>query len=538
VGGLFTLGQLNLIDMNYNGGRRLGRQLLTRGIFEEFLVKVGSSAFDIERARQVFEEMLAGEELLTVRLGQELEGPVANGDSIAALSLKDGGREYRVWGRVFVDASQDADLAYLAGVPFTYGYEDIGLPGRYMVSTLVFSLEGVSWPRVMWENLVVDRRRSSAATFRTAWGYDQYIRRYRPENERIGFRGFNMVRQSDGRVFINGLLIYDLNPVDRGARKAAAREAEEEINRFVEFARENLPGFGRARVAGVAPELYVRQSRHMEALYRLSIDDVLGNRDFWDGIGYGSYPVDIQAMDKNLAGVIIGVPERYAVPFRSLVPPNAANLLVVGRSAGYDSLAHGSARVVPVGMVGGQAAGVAAAYALAEGVTFPEIARDEEAIAFIREMLSGQGALVELPAVPESERPEYYEAVVALRRLGLLTAGYDNEYRLEEPLPVQNYLNLLFHGTYRRLNLEGHGDLAGRIYYVMADREGDVDGDNLAELNALFYRYNRHLEAVLPPEAMAGIWRQRVEGDGAVSRGVLYDGIAEYLEAVGNHRGS
>ncbi len=35
------------------------------------------------------------------------------------------------------------------------------------------------------------------------------------------------------------------------------------------------------------------------------------------------------------------------------MPLKIDNLLVVGRSASYDSLAHGSARVIPVGMVTG-----------------------------------------------------------------------------------------------------------------------------------------------------------------------------------------
>ncbi len=531
VGGLFTLGQLNLIDMNRYRAR-FGRRLLTRGIFEEFLVRVGGAAFDLDRAQQVLEAMLAKEELLAVRLGQELAGPLVDVDRITALSLREGEREYKVYGSVFVDASQDADLAYLAGVPFSHGFEDIGLPGKYMVSTLVFSLEGVSWPRVMWETLVVDRRPSSGATFRTAWGYDRYINEYRPENDRIGFRGFNMVRQG-GRVYVNGLLIYGLDPLDREARAAAAEEAKAEVYRFVLFARENLPGFARARVAGFAPELYVRQSRHMQALYRLSIDDVLEDRDFYDGIGYGSYPVDIQAIDKHLAGVVVGVPERYGVPLRSLVPPGIPNLLVVGRSAGYSSLAHGSARVVPVGMVGGQAAGVACAYALAKGVSFQEMARDPAAAGFVREVLAAQGALVGLPEVVAAPRPEHYGAAVRLRRLGLLAAGYHNDYRLEAPLSAQQYLNLLYHGAYRQLNLAGRGELAGRTFYVTADRGGDVSGADLAELNALFYKYNPHLAGLCPPEQMAAQWQKWAVGEGPVPRGVLYEVIAWFLEALG-----
>ena len=59
LGGLFTLGMLNTIDMN----RSESGELLTRGVFNEFFIKIGSKdSFDIEKAKNVFEEMVNAEE--------------------------------------------------------------------------------------------------------------------------------------------------------------------------------------------------------------------------------------------------------------------------------------------------------------------------------------------------------------------------------------------------------------------------------------------------------------------------------------------
>lgn len=68
--------------------------------------------------------------------------------------------------------------------------------------------------------------------------------------------------------------------------------------------------------------------------------------------------------EQRTVGIILGNPDRYGVPFRCLVPVDIDGMLVVGRSASYTSLAAGSARVIPLGMAEGDAAGVAAAYGI------------------------------------------------------------------------------------------------------------------------------------------------------------------------------
>src|SRR5690606_4508426 len=106
-------------------------------------------------------------------------------------------------------------------------------------------------------------------------------------------------------------------------------------------------------------ELYVRETRHIKAFYQLPISDVWENKDHWDSIAFGSYPVDMQATTPKGKDEIVVNPKQYAIPFRSLVPIGKENLLVASRSSGYSSLAAGSARIIPTGMSTGEAAGVA-----------------------------------------------------------------------------------------------------------------------------------------------------------------------------------
>ena len=88
--------------------------------------------------------------------------------------------------------------------------------------------------------------------------------------------------------------------------------------------------------------------------YRLNIVDLLENKDQWDRIAFGSYEGDIQPKDPNDGGTVVLDSYKYAIPFRSIVPQKVDGLLVVGRSASYDTLAHGSARVIPNGMAEGK----------------------------------------------------------------------------------------------------------------------------------------------------------------------------------------
>ncbi|WP_051534307.1 FAD-dependent oxidoreductase [Desulfitibacter alkalitolerans] len=533
VGGLFIVGELNFIDMNYDDNKNL----VTKGIFEEFYKKVGGMVFDIDKGQRVFEEMLAAEELLTVKLNYQLIHPQIDElqTSVTSIKVRDSaGNERDFYGKIFIDASQDADLAYMAGVPFTMGFEDIGLPGKFQASTLVFRIVGVNWYRVMWETLLVDRRSSSKATFKAAWGYDDHIRKYQPESDRISFRGFNMARQKDGQVLINGLLIYGVDAANPQSRADAKELAKSEAYRFIEYARKNLPGFEKASISGFADELYVRQTRHMKGLYRMTIDDVLENRDHWDRIGYGGYPVDIQAVDKHFPGIVIGEPSKYALPFRTMVPLDVNNLLVVGRSASYDSLAHGSARIVGVGMAGAQAAGAASAYSLATKRSFQEIAASQEDLEFIRGVLADQGALVK----PWESKPpkvaghEHYPAMQELRRLGVIVGGYNNNYMLDDPLSIQAFLNLLFNGALRTLNLAGHGDLADKMYFVISQEQGDVNSDNIKSVFENFKRFNPHLNS-LYTEADYNSFINNLpkddEENSQISRGELYKYIADYL---------
>ena len=134
----------------------------------------------------------------------------------------------------------------------------------------------------------------------------------------------------------------------------------------------------------------MRETRHIQGEYRLNIVDVCTNSDQWDRIGFGSYPVDIQRVAPSDSGNVICFPTQYAIPFRSLVPLKVDNLLVVGRAASYDTLPHGSARVMPNSDGGGEAAELRQ-FRQQGNMTFVKCLASKEVIAKLQDQLHKQG---------------------------------------------------------------------------------------------------------------------------------------------------
>ena len=253
-----------------------------------------------------------------------------------------------------------------------------------------------------------------------------------------------MARQRQGTVLINALVVYDVDPLDPASYNDAIGRANAELTYIVPFMRENFIGFRNAELVSTASKLYVRESRHFVGEYQLTIDDLLENRDQWDKIAIGGYPADVQASILQPYGTVIGYPDRYAVPFRSLVPLGVDNLLIVGRSASFTSQAASSARVIPLGMACGQAAGAAAAQSIREDIDFRPLSRDQDAIQRLQSTLRAQGAFLEDFYIPEPIMSHWaYDGLATLRRIGLMAGGYENDYQLDGQMNIWSYKNLL-----------------------------------------------------------------------------------------------
>jgi hypothetical protein len=135
-----------------------------------------------------------------------------------------------------------------------------------------------------------------------------------------------------------------------------------------QFIRDRAPGFERAYIAEIAPQIGIRETRRVRGEYLLTEDDVLDCAAFEDAIGVNGWPVerhvsgDVEfVFQKNPIGV-------NQLPYRMILPLGIDNLLVAGRCASMTHGGQSAARVSGACFAMGQAAGTAAHLALLNDV--------------------------------------------------------------------------------------------------------------------------------------------------------------------------
>ncbi len=447
-GGLMVYSGLNYLDLNYGpSGNILGNKL-----FKEWHQLVGGEvSFPPQEAQAAFNFMLLKEENIKVYRSCELISINKEDNILSSLTLKNKNSLIKVEADRFIDASQDADLAVLAGASYFLGGADIGLPERMMAATLVIHIDNINYNGLR-KDVYSSKFGPSYINNEHAWGFVRIGELYQPENKQIRLRGLNIVLQGKGAIkegYINALLIFGVDPFSEESLDRFYNMAEEEAKSVLEFLKNNLGGFADARLLHSPPELYIRETRHIVSLYQLSTSDLLANKIHNDAIALASYPLDYQASSPDYNGFVLFNPELYGIPFRSLIPEGFKNLLVVGRSSGYSSLAAASSRVLPVGMSTGESAGIAAGLSIKYDSYYPEMVNNMKLISDLQNRLGLKKNLLgrENNIINDKELLPYLENLLSW---GLVIAGYDNDFRLEEPVREIDFSYMLLKGLQER----------------------------------------------------------------------------------------
>jgi hypothetical protein len=390
LGGVLTGAMLNMFDMDV-GPRG---QNLARGVFLEIYDRLGT-VFDVERAKRVFLDEVRREPLLSLRLLTHPVAVVMRGPWITGVVVQNTllHMTQTVCAQRIVDATDDADVAALAGVPYTLGRAASGVDHAMMSATLVFEVGGVSWPQVV--SHVTGRARHHMARgihLGDVWGYGEIMRGYRPAQPGVAVYDLNIGLQNRHTVLINGLLVFGVDGTDPDSVADGMRRAKSELPTLLDFMRTEAPGFSHAYLVRTADYLYIRETRHIRGLYTLTAQDIVSGRVFWDAIGVANYPIDLHPYQPGELNPYAAVRYTYTIPFRSLIPVGVDNLVVAARSISATYEAAGSARIVATTMEEGQAAGAAAALSIRDRVAFPRIARNVALVHALQGLLYVQGA--------------------------------------------------------------------------------------------------------------------------------------------------
>jgi len=312
-----------------------------------------SWTFDTEAMKLLLEAMLVEAGAATWYYSFVADTIVEQGRVRGVIVEGKSGRE-AVLAKVIVDCSGDGDVAARAGVPFRLGRIS---DSACQPMTLMFEIDGLGdWVQTKAEDLY---DQMSAAIRRRGLGVTLPF-------GRVNYAPWIINVPRPGAADVQATHVYQMNPLDTRDLTRATIQARRQAHELVE-AMKGVPGLGRVRLVQTAAAIGVREARHLVGRYTLGLEDLKAGRRFEDAVTFGAFGVDIHDVkrgEKSTHGTKI---RPYQIPYRCLLPASIRGLLFAGRCISGTHEAHASYRVTGTCMAMGQAAGLAAAMAAAEG---------------------------------------------------------------------------------------------------------------------------------------------------------------------------
>ncbi|QDT66497.1 putative FAD-binding dehydrogenase [Calycomorphotria hydatis] len=195
----------------------------------------------------------------------------------------------------------------------------------------------------------------------------------------------------NSEVYIHGVRV-PADPTNAADLSRAEMQGRADAWAMYEIWKKEVPAFKHAYFIESYPWIGVRESRRLVGQYVLNEEDLKESRSFDDAIATGCWYFDLHP-NKTTKGTANDFsphkaqPKPYDIPYRSLLPQEIDNLLVAGRCHSATRGAHSSTRVTATAMAMGEAAGHAAAMAVASKKSPQELEG-----AHVRSALSAIGA--------------------------------------------------------------------------------------------------------------------------------------------------
>ncbi len=336
-----------------------------------------------------------------IMLHSQMVETLREGDRIAGVIVENKSGRVEVRADITIDCSGDGDVAARGDVAWEKGRTTDGL---VQAPTLVFKLGGVDRPAFiagckdpannyrewirpypeLWKKMM---KRIDSMDAIICGGFAPLMEKARaagdldiPQTRVVGVKTH---RPDEFLVVMTRVL--GLDPTNAQSLSLAYARIYQQIPQIVGFFQKYVPGFAGASLREIAPMLGVRESRRIMGDYVMSADDLIEGRVFDDAVSMGGYHIDIH----RPAGTWVDSRnvQAYTIPLRSLIARDVDSLLMAGKCLSATHEAVASTRVVPICMGQGQAAGTAAALAVARGVSVRQTP-----ISAIQDALASQGA--------------------------------------------------------------------------------------------------------------------------------------------------
>jgi 2-polyprenyl-6-methoxyphenol hydroxylase-like FAD-dependent oxidoreductase len=284
--------------------------------------------------------------------------PIVEDGAVTGVVFENKAGRRAIRAKVVVDATGDGDLYARAGAAYESNFADDDIH-HCMNSSWLFG--GVDMER--W------------IEFR-AGQPEQYAEFMALGRERIGLIERPFVSWRDDVALFMGPRMSGYSAVDIDDQTEVEIRSHRNMAAHLAFFREHAPGFENAYLMLSAPQLGVRHTRRLVGVGSVTRAQWPTGQVFEDEIG----------VSPSLSQVFPSI----SIPYGALVPRELDGLLACGRHLSCDTNSHGFLREIPQCWVTGQAAGVAAAQAVAAGVQPRKVA-----IGPLQDALARQGVYLQ-----------------------------------------------------------------------------------------------------------------------------------------------
>ena len=340
-------------------GRRVD---LSSGIFREIHDRLEErnammrESFLEEELKYILNEMVE-EANVDLLFHAYLSGVEKRDEQIASITVATKSGEMKIEADYFLDATGDAQLAYLAGCPTVLGREPDHL---CQPMTLCFRVGNVD----------VERFFASREALKAA--HAQSLAAGELINPRENILVFKTPIHNV--LHFNTTRVVKMNPTSPEEVTAAEVLARKQVYEIYEFMKKHADGLEDSFLMMTAAEIGVRESRMIVGDYVLTEQDCRNCVKFEDAIAACNYDIDIHNPEgTGTSHYYFPAGEYYTIPYRALIPKRVSNMLVAGRCISSDHGAQASYRIMPVVCCIGEAAGAAIGLAVRNGCAVREI---------------------------------------------------------------------------------------------------------------------------------------------------------------------
>jgi len=326
-------------------------------------------------------EDLAREAGVKVLLNAWVQDVIFENERIAGIivATKLGLRLYNP--KIIVDASGDADICYLANLPFEMA-GDID-PAQTLTTTFKMVNVDIDKRKTVKKEEIHRLMEVAAATGE----YNLPRKEGSDHITPVDHMTATIMTRIKSYEKINGITI---NATDPNLWSQAEMDGRKQALEYIRFLKAYVPGYEKAELATLSVQIGVRETRRIYGEYRLSGEDVLSARHFDDQVGLCGAPMEDHHDGADTKWQYLPEGKTVGIPYGTLIPKGSKNVLVAGRCFSASHVAHSSVRSMAQCMAMGEAAGVAAAMAAKENIPVQQVDVQE-----LRQILKSNGAIVD-----------------------------------------------------------------------------------------------------------------------------------------------